>query len=141
MLRYSVKPSEDTNSTILVDVPAIPEAHTFGDDREEALSRAVDAIETALIGYIDNRRAIPPGQLSGRGASVTLPALTEAKLALYSAMRQVGVGKAELARRLGCHLPQIDRLLKLHPASRFDQMDAAFRAVRKRLSVQISDAA
>jgi predicted RNase H-like HicB family nuclease len=49
MLRYAVKLSKDTNDTILVDVPAIPEAHTFGEDREEALARAVDAIETALM--------------------------------------------------------------------------------------------
>jgi len=53
-MRYRVKLSKDTNGTILVDVPAIPEAHTFGDDREEALMRAVDAIETALMGYMHN---------------------------------------------------------------------------------------
>ena len=37
MLRYPVKLSKDTNDTILVDVLDIPEAHTFGEDREEAL--------------------------------------------------------------------------------------------------------
>ena len=47
MLRYPVKLSKDTNGTALVDVPA--EAHTFGEDHEDALRRAVDAIESALI--------------------------------------------------------------------------------------------
>jgi len=141
MLRYSVKLSKDTNGTILVDVPAIPEAHTFGDDREEALARAVDAIETALMIYIDQRKSIPPSTGASRSPSVTLPALTEAKLGLYSAMRVAKIGKAELARRLSCHLPQIDRLLDLTHASRLDQLEAALRAVGKRLSVEIRDAA
>jgi len=37
MLRYRVKLSKDTNGTILVEVPDIPGAVTFGEDREEAL--------------------------------------------------------------------------------------------------------
>lgn len=141
MLRYSVKLSKDTNGTILVDVPAIPEAHTFGDDREEALLRAVDAIETALMGYVDERRDIPASDAKGRRDSVTMPALTEAKLALYAAMRAERVGKAEMARRLNCHLPQVDRLLDLGHASRFEQLEAAFGALGKQLCVEIRDAA
>jgi len=141
MLRYSVKLSKDTNDTILVDVPAIPEAHTFGEDREEALARAVDAIETALMIYIEGRRDIPPsGAKTARGPFVCLPALTEAKVSLYQSMRTAGIGKAELARRLNCHLPQVDRLLDLRHASRLDQLEAAFRAIGKRLSVEIHEA-
>jgi hypothetical protein len=37
------------------------------------------------------------------------------------------VGKAELARRLDCHLPQIDRLLAMTHGSQFEQLEAAFR--------------
>lgn len=36
MLRYRVKLSKDTNDTILVEVPDVPGAATFGEDREEA---------------------------------------------------------------------------------------------------------
>jgi antitoxin HicB len=141
VLRYPVKLSKDTNDTILVDVPDVPEAHTFGEDREDALSRAPDAIESALMCYIDLRRDLPAPSAGGRGPFVTLPALTEAKLALYTAMRTARVGKAELARRLNCHLPQVDRLLDLRHASRLDQLEAAFRALGKRLSVQVDEAA
>src|ERR1035437_6561228 len=52
MLRYHVRLSKDTNDTILVEVPEVPGALTFGADREEALLRAPDAIETVLIGYV-----------------------------------------------------------------------------------------
>ena len=103
MLRYPVKLSRDTNGTILVDFPDVPEAHTFGEDEGEALMHAADALETALSVYIDDRRDIPrPSPVRRRGRFVTVPALTEAKLALYSAMRTQRVGKTELARRLNC---------------------------------------
>jgi antitoxin HicB len=141
VLRYPVKLSKDTNHTILVDVPGIPEAHTFGQDREEALLRAPDAIESALMCYIDLRREIPVPQATAKGPFATLPALTEAKLALYTAMRATKTGKADLARRLNCHLPQVDRLLDLRHASRLDQLEAAFRALGKQISVQVSEAA
>ena len=141
MLRYRVKLSRDTNDTILVVVPDVPGACTFGEDREEALLRAVDAIETVFMAYIADRRDIPPSTTSKRGDFVTLPALTESKLALYTAMRTAKVGKAELARRLNWHLPQVDRLLDLRHASRLDQLEAAFRVLGKCLSVEIREAA
>jgi antitoxin HicB len=141
MLRYPVKLEPDTNGTILVSFPDVPEAHTFGDDREEALARATDALETALMGYMEDRQPIPKPSPSRRGPHVVLPALTEAKLALYSAMRAGRISKTELARRLNCHLPQVDRLLDLRHGSRLDQLEAAFRAMGKQLSVQILDAA
>src|SRR5438477_9665774 len=107
MLQYPVKLSRDTNGTILVDFADVPEAHTFGDDEGEALMHAVDALETALSMYIDDRRDIPkPSPVKRRGKFVTVPALKEAKLALYSAMPAQRVGKAELARRLNWHLPR-----------------------------------
>jgi antitoxin HicB len=142
MLQYPVKLSRDTNGTIRVEFPDIPEAHTFGEDQDEALMQAVDALETALSLYIDDRRDIPKPSSPKRGMkTVSAPALTEAKIALYNAMRAAKVGKAELARRLNWHLPQVDRLLDLTHSSRLDQLEAAFRVLGKRLSVEIRDAA
>ena len=141
MLRYHVRLSKDTNDTILVEVPDVPGALTFGEDRAEALLRAPDAIETVLIGYMSDRREIPMPHPGSKGPFATLPALTEAKLALYTALRTAKVSKSELARRLNCHMPQVDRLLDLRHASRLDQMEAAFRALGKQLSVDVRDAA
>jgi len=141
MLRYPVTLSKDTNGTIQVSLPDVPEANTFGEDAEEALLHAVDALETALSMYIDDRRDIPrPSPIKGQGKAVTVPALSEAKIALYQAMRAQKVSKAELARRLNCHMPQVDRLLDLMHASRFDQLEAALRAVGKTLSIEVGDA-
>jgi len=141
MLRYPVQLAVDDTGAVSVSFPDVPEAHTFGEDKSEALARAVDALETALSMYVDGRQAIPaPSRLKRRQKAVALPLLTEAKLALYEAMRSGRVGKAELGRRLNWHLPQVDRLLDLMHASRLDQIEDAFRALGLRLSISIEHA-
>lgn len=132
-MRYAVTLTPDDNGAILVTVPDVPEAVTFGEDREDALARAVDAIETAFIGAIGAREDIPEPRARGKD-HVTLPALSTAKIELYRAMRKERVGKAELARRLGVALPQIDRLLDLRHNSRVDQLERAFAALGRALS-------
>lgn len=141
MLRYPVILETDTNGTILVSFPDAPEAHTFGADRDEALRRAGDALETAFLAYIEAGRPIPQPSAARRRPMVTLPALTEAKIRLYAAMRAQKVSKAELARRLRCHPPQVDRLLDLRHASRLDRLQSAFKALGKDLTVEVLDAA
>ena len=141
MLRYPVKLAPE-DGKVLVSFPDFPDVHTFGDDEPEALTRAVDALETMLMAMIEDKEAIPePKPIRRRGRFIVLPVLTEAKIELYRQMRSSGTGKAELARRLNCHLPQIDRLLDLGHASRLDQLEQAFIALGKRLAVSIEDAA
>ena len=141
-MRYPATLKRDTNGTMRVEFPDVPEANTFGEDADEALIEAVDALESALSMYVEDRRDVPkPSPVKPRGKAVILPALTEAKLALDSTMRANRVGKAELARRLNCHLPQVDRLLDLLHASRLDQLEAAFRVLGKRVAVEIREAA
>lgn len=121
--------------------PDFPEGATFGEDEDDALLRAVDALETVLAARIDDREEIPlPSAATGRPC-VPLPALTAAKVLLYRAMREAGVRKADLARRLGWHGPQVDRLLDLDHASRLNQIEAALAALGKRLVVDVNDAA
>jgi antitoxin HicB len=142
MYTYPVTLEPDDNDTFLVTFPDVPGAITYGDTEDEALARAVDALETMLIGIMGDRLPIPaPSPVKRGGKSVTLPPSSVAKVALYQAMRETSVGKAELARRLNCHLMQIDRLLDLRHASRLEQIDNALRAVGKRLEINISDAA
>ena len=140
MRRYPVK-LEREGRRVLASFPDVPGVHTFGSNRENALTRAVDALETMFMGIISDREEIPqPSPARGR-VFVELPALTEAKLMLYRSMRRLGVGKAELARRLGWHMPQVDRLLDLRHASRLDQLELAFRVLGRQLTIEIHEAA
>ena len=68
MLRYPVILTEDDNGTILATCPDLPEAATFGENRDDALLRAIDAIETAIAGLIADCEPIPPaGGRRGHG--------------------------------------------------------------------------
>jgi antitoxin HicB len=142
MLQYPAILKSDTNDTMLVTFPDVPEAVTFGVDEVDALSRAVDALETAFMAYIEDRRPIPePSPIRRRKWAVTIPVLSEAKLALYRAMISGRLRKADLARRLGVHMPQVDRLLDLSHSSKIEQIEAALLAAGKRLTIEVKDAA
>ena len=136
MWNYPVVLTTDDNTTILVTFPDIPEAITFGEDRDEALMRAEDALETALEMYIAQRRDLPLASPAKGRPIVSPSAQSCAKLEVYKAMKTAGLRKTDLAKRLGWHLPQVDRLLDLHHASRFEQIEAALSALGKHLIVK-----
>ena len=138
-MRYAVTLTPDDNATLLVTVPDLPEVATFGEDREDALARAVDAIESALMGVIAARENIAEPTAAGC-EFITLAALSTAKVALYRAMRAEKVGKAALAKRLGAALPQIDRLLDLRHASRLNAIEAALAALGREMTIVVSAA-
>jgi len=58
-LMYPVIFTPDDSGTLLVTCPALPEVTTFGKDEEDAMQRAVDAIEEALAARIAHREDIP----------------------------------------------------------------------------------
>ena len=132
MLTYPIL-LENDDGTVLVTSPDFPELTTFGDDLDEAVARAVDALEEAIAARIHDRKDIPAPS-EGQTYAV-LPTLTSVKVILYQGMRDQGIGKAELARRLGWYLPQVDRVLDVQHRSGLDTMDAALGAIGQRLQV------
>ena len=136
MLSYPIRLEED-DGTVMATSPDFPELTTFGDDRDEAIARAVGALEEAIAARIHDGRDIPSP--SKGNPCAPLPTLTAVKVALYRGMREQGIGKAELARRLGWHLPQVDRVLDVQHRSRLDRMDAALGAIGRRLEVIVRD--
>jgi antitoxin HicB len=136
MLRYPIRYRRDDNGTFLVIAPDFPELTTFGDDRDDAMNHAADALEEAIAARIARREDVPAPS-AGRN-TVILPAQTEIKVLLYKTMREKGVRKSELARRLRWHMPQVDRLFDFRHASRLDQLESAFTALGTRLSFQVT---
>ena len=140
-MRYPVECVPEDNGTITVYVPDIPGCHTFGEDRSEALVRAVDAAEGMLAAMMADGEEIPAPSQEGGRATIAIPAMSAAKIALYQAMRQAHVSKPELARRLGWQVPQIGRVLDLNHASKLEQVEAALQALGKQIEIQVLDAA
>jgi antitoxin HicB len=138
MFDYPVILTPD-DGTVLVTFPDVPEAITFGADTDEALMYAVDALESALSFYVDDRKPLPVPGKPKRGQKTVRPSALEcAKLGVYQAMTEQGIRKSELARRLGWHMPQVDRLFDLKHASRLDQIEAAARALGRQVEVSVT---
>ena len=138
MFDYPVTLTRD-DDTVLVTFVDVPEAITFGADEGEAMLNAVDALETGLSFYVDARKPLPAVSKPRRGQKTVRPSALEcAKLGVYQAMTDQGIKKAELARRLGWHMPQVDRLFDLRHASRMDQIEAAAAALGRHIEIRVA---
>ena len=138
MFDYPVTLTRD-DDTVLVTFTDVPEAITFGTDEDEALLNAVDALETGLSFYVDARKQLPAVSQPAAGQKTVRPsALACAKLGVYEAMTEQGIKKSELARRLGWHMPQVDRLFDLRHASRLDQIEAAAIVLGRQIQVTVA---
>jgi antitoxin HicB len=71
MTRYPVRVARE-GSKVLVAFPDFPNVHTYGDDEAEAFTRAVDALETYLMGMIEDHEDIPKPRPVMRGRHITL---------------------------------------------------------------------
>lgn len=133
MRGYPVNLRKDGNF-ITVSFPDIPEAHTFGNNREHALEMAKEALETAMEFYFDDQRPVPRPSETRRGqAVVDLAPSVAAKVLLLNEMLRQKVRPVELARRIGATRQEVNRLTNLKHATKIDRIDVALRALGKRL--------
>src|ERR1700739_4856518 len=139
MRAYPADLTPDPDGGFTVTFRNVPEAITEGDSREEALLRAEDALESALAMYVMAKEPLPVQSAAQRKeVMVPLSALGMAKTALYQAMREQGLGRAELARRLRWHLAQINRILDLRHASKMERVAVALEALGLPLVVDVT---
>jgi antitoxin HicB len=156
MIAYKVKLEPDDNGTLMVTAPDLPGLVTYGDDRADALAHAVDAVEEWIAAAIAAGEAVPrpahsaskdareragAARLKRNEALVRLPAMSALKTELFWALAEAGITRAELMRRLKWNRESVDRLFRLDHASRLDQVEAAFRALGRRVEVSIERAA
>jgi antitoxin HicB len=87
MFSSPVTLTPDSNGTYLIGFLDFPKANSVGEDKEDALTQAVDALETALSIYFDERRPVPlPSPTDACDAVVALPALETAKVLVWNEM-------------------------------------------------------
>ncbi len=135
---YPITVEREAAGRVRVAFPDFPGAQAVGSDEAEGLLQAQEALASAVEKHIRERRAVPaPSPVTHH--YVTVPALIEVKIRLYDAMRAANIGKAELARRLRWHMPQVDRLFDVKHGSRLEQLEAAFAVLGKRLVVDVQD--
>src|SRR5579863_2667668 len=124
----------------VITIPDFGWGVSEGDTEEEAREMAVALLQTLVQEHIRNGRNLPrPTKPRGRKfRMIRLPALQAAKAELYREFLASSIRKAELARRLAVPKTSVERLFDLRHHSRFDQIEAAFKALGKEIRIQVS---
>ena len=137
MLSYPVNLKAAEEGGFVVTFPDIPEAITQGEDVEDALLHAADALESALEFYFEDGRPVPAPSKPRRGQRmVELPASVAAKVLLLNEIIAQKVRPADLARRLQVTPQEVTRLIDLRHATKIDAIAAALKALGKTMEIR-----
>lgn len=119
----------------------LPQLITQGDTEQDALEQATDAMDEVFATYMVEGMEFPePSKAKRREHLVAPPAETMAKAALFVAMRQAGVSKLQLARRLGVDEKEVRRLLDPHYGSKLPRIAQAISVLGQRLVIGLEPA-
>lgn len=137
-MQYPATFTPDTDGSLLVQFPDIPEAITSGKDEREAMAMAQDCLLTALDFYFDDRRTIPkPSPVQSGQVAVDLDDMATMKVLLHNEMVAKGLRKADMARLLDIPAQHIGRLLNPKQTTRIDLISQAFKALGKRMEIHV----
>jgi antitoxin HicB len=119
----------------------LPELATQGESIDDALGQAADAMDEVFATYLTEGLDLPPpSKAKRREHLVAPPAETVAKVALHVAMRQAGISKVQLAKRLGVDEKEVRRLLDPHYGSKLPRIAKAISLLGQRLVIGVEAA-
>jgi len=145
VLRQFVYPADverDEAGYFLVTFPDFPEAGTDGETLEEALAEAADCLAEAVAGRIARTQNIPKAARKQKGQyAIAIPAQIAAKAALYLAMKETGIDRFDLARRLGCDVKEVRCLVDPKQPAEIQRIEEALAAIGQELVVGVQTSA
>ena len=140
-LEYAVLLKPGKEGGFVVTCRDLPQLITQGEDEADALAQAADAMDEVFATYMIEGIDFPSPSKARRGErQVAPPAETMAKAALYVAMREAGISKAQLAKRLGVDEKEVRRLLDPHYGSKLPRIAQAIELLGKRLVIGLESA-
>ena len=114
---------------------------TQGEDEQDALAQAADAMDEVFATYMLEGIDFPEPSKARRGEHfVSPPAETIAKAALHFAMREAGISKMQLAQQLGVDEKEVRRLLDPHYGSKLPRIAHAVSVLGQRLVIGLEPA-
>jgi antitoxin HicB len=133
---------EENGRGFHIRFPDLSEALTGGIDLDDAKVQAADCLAEALAGRIRRGDAIPEPSRVKRGQHpVSVPLYLAPKLALYLTMRESGLRKTDLAKRLGVSETVVRRMLDPKHDTKPENIQAALAELGKRIIMIFEDAA
>ena len=137
--QFPVKLAVSEGGGYVVTCRDLPELITQGEDEPDALGQAADAMDEVFAAYmIEGPDFPPPSKARRRERLVSPPAETVVKAALYLAMREAGITKMELARKLGVDEKEVRRLLDPHYGSKLPRIAEAISLLGQRLVIDLA---
>ena len=134
--RYAVRLEPAEEGGFVVTCRDLPQLVTQGEDQENALAEAADAMDEVFAAYMQGGLTLPAPSKTRKGEHVVSPpAETMAKAALYVAMKDAGISKVQLAKRLGVDEKEVRRLLDPHYGSKLPRIAQAVEALGRRLVI------
>ncbi len=134
---YPARLRPDSTGELIVSFRDLPECLTSGADQAEALAEAADALEEAIAGRIDDAERIPvPSARRSGEHHVAVPAGTATKAALAIALRESGLSRVALAKRLGVDEKAVRRMLDPRHSTAVGRIETALRALGQELVIE-----
>ena len=135
---YKANLIEEEEGGYTITFNAVPEAITYGADLAAALHEAIDALDVALLYYLEADKHLPESDAdqAADGDHLVAPsAQCAAKLAVFAAWKASGISKSELARRLDVAEGEARRILDPDHATKLATLEAALAVLGRRLVV------
>jgi antitoxin HicB len=137
---YPVTLTPDVAGEYVVTFKDVPEAITQGENLDDALEQAEDALDEAITGRMRLGDEIPkPSKGSKAQPMVPLSAAPAMKAALYTALREADITKVALAKQLGRDEKEVRRLLDPDHTSKLQRIEEALASLGKKVVVSIED--
>ena len=117
----------------------IPEAITQADTADTCASEAAGALQAALEARILDGLDIPTPSPARQGERpIAVPVHTALKTALYLAMRDAGISRVELARRMDVNEKEVRRMLDPYHGTRSERLEQALAVLGRHAEVRVA---
>ena len=138
-MRYPVIVHKEKEGGYWLSFPDLPGTYTNGTSVEDAMSHALDALQTMFMYTFGTGEMIPLPSPPRRGQKlVELPPTVAAKVLLHNEMVRQKVRPIDLARRMGVPRQEITRVLNLKHNTKIDTTAQALNALGKRLELHVA---
>lgn len=139
---YPATFKRDEDGRYLVSFADFPNSHTDGPDINGAMEEAIDCLGSSIAFAMSDNADVPKPSGPKRGQRlVPVPLWIVGKLALYWAVREIGITQSELARRLNVRETVVRRMLDPNHDTRPEKIQAALEALGRRIVMAYDDAA
>ncbi len=140
-ISYPANFEDDEDGVIFVQFPDVQGCATNGKGHADAYEMAQDALGIMLENYVRDHAALPKRSKPTKDhVVVELSALDSSKLALCLEMAKAKLTKTELAARLGVDEREARRILAVGHNTKFDRIEAAFKAIGRKISIHVEAA-